>query len=85
MAHPIACWEDPADTARETAWVEEFTQAVAPVRTGGVYLNFEPDTSEQSVRAGFGAGKYERLVALKEQWDPENVFRGNHNIAPRQG
>ena len=39
--------------------------------------------SEESVRAGFSGGKYERLAALKEQWDPENLFSGNHNIAPR--
>jgi FAD/FMN-containing dehydrogenase len=83
MAHPIACWEDPADTERELAWVRDFTDAVAPVRTGGVYLNFEPDTSEEHVRAAFGGGKYERLAALKEQWDPDNLFSGNHNIAPR--
>jgi FAD/FMN-containing dehydrogenase len=84
MAHPIACWEDPAETDREMAWVEEYKQAFAPVRTGGVYLNFEPDTSEENVRSGFGAGKFERLAALKEQWDPENIFSGNHNITPRK-
>jgi FAD/FMN-containing dehydrogenase len=82
MAHPIACWEDPADTERELAWVRDFTDAVAAVRTGGVYLNFEPETSEDQVRAGFSGGKYERLAALKEQWDPDNLFSGNHNIAP---
>ena len=82
MAHPIACWDDPADTDREIAWVHDFTNAVGPARTGGVYLNFEPDTSEENVRAGFSGGKYERLAALKEQWDPENIFSGNHNITP---
>jgi FAD/FMN-containing dehydrogenase len=83
MAHPIACWEDPADTDGEIAWVHDFTDAVAAARTGGVYLNFEPETSEDHVRAGFSGGKYERLAALKEQWDPDNLFSGNHNIAPR--
>ena len=82
MAHPIACWENEADSDREIAWVHDFTEAVAPARTGGVYLNFEPDTSEQHVREGFRGGKFERLAALKEQWDPQNLFRGNHNIAP---
>jgi hypothetical protein len=50
-----------------------------------VYLNFEPGTREADVRAGFGDAKYERLAALKQEWDPENVFRGNHNVAPRHG
>jgi hypothetical protein len=52
------------------------------VRTGHVYLNFEPETGEDNVRAGYTEGKYERLAALKAQWDPENVFSGNHNVPP---
>ena len=82
MGHPIAAWDDPADTDREIGWVRDFTEALGPVRTGRNYLNFEPETSEETVRAGFSAGKYERLAALKEQWDPENIFSGNHNIRP---
>ncbi|HEX2174523.1 MAG TPA: FAD-binding oxidoreductase [Nocardioidaceae bacterium] len=82
MAHPIACWLDPSDTEREMEWVERFTAAFAPAATGGVYLNFEPGTSDADVRAGFGGEKYARLAALKREWDPENLFRGNHNIAP---
>ncbi len=85
MAHPIACWQDPADTNREMGWVERFSAAFAPALTGGVYLNFESGTREANVRAGFGDAKYERLAALKREWDPENVFRGNHNVAPRHG
>jgi hypothetical protein len=34
------------------------------------------------VKSGFGEEKYERLVALKDTWDPTNVFRSNHNIPP---
>jgi hypothetical protein len=83
LAHPIACWRDPADTDREMAWVERFSAAFAPALTGGVYLNFEPGTSEADVRAGFGAAKLERLAALKAEWDPDNLFRANHNVAPR--
>ena len=85
MAHPIACWEHPADTNREKAWVEDFTAAFSSARTGGVYLNFEPDTSRANVLAGFGSDKYERLARLKAEWDPENIFSGNHNIAPQEG
>jgi FAD/FMN-containing dehydrogenase len=83
MAHPIACWADPAETEGEMDWVERFTSACEPAATGGVYLNFEPGTSESDLRAGFGDQKLQRLARLKRQWDPENIFRGNHNIAPR--
>jgi FAD/FMN-containing dehydrogenase len=83
MAHPIACWQDSADTPREMDWVERFTTAFEPAATGGVYLNFEPGTSQDDLRAGFGDQKLQRLASLKQEWDPENVFRGNHNIAPQ--
>lgn len=82
MAHPIACWQDAAETEQEMDWVGRFSAAFAPVLTGGVYLNFEPDTSDAAVKAGFGEERYARLAALKEQWDPDNIFRGNHNVAP---
>jgi FAD/FMN-containing dehydrogenase len=85
MAHPISAWMDDSETQREMAWVEHFTEAFAPARTGGVYLNFEPDTSEANIRAGYGAAKLERLRALKAEWDPDNLFRGNHNITPTSG
>jgi FAD/FMN-containing dehydrogenase len=83
MAHPIGCWQNPGDTPYEMDWVERFTAAMEPARTGGVYLNFEPDTGERNVRSGFGDAKYERLAALKAEWDPDNLFSVNYNVAPR--
>jgi FAD/FMN-containing dehydrogenase len=82
MGHPIACWGDPADTERERAWADRFTAALAPAARGGSYLNFEPATTETDVRASFGDAKYARLAALKAEYDPENVFRSNHNVTP---
>ena len=82
MAHPIAAWQDPAQTELHLDWVRRFSEAMARFSTGGVYLNFEPDEGEERVRAGYGADKYARLVALKDKWDPDNLFRINHNIKP---
>jgi FAD/FMN-containing dehydrogenase len=82
MAHPIAAWQDPAQTELHLDWVRRFSAAMAPFTTGGVYLNFEPDEGEERVRAGYGAEKYARLVALKDKWDPDNLFRVNQNIRP---
>jgi FAD/FMN-containing dehydrogenase len=82
MWHPIACWSDPADTEREISWVRESSAAMAPFATGGVYLNFEQDEGEAHVRAGYSAEKYARLVALKDRYDPGNLFRINQNIPP---
>ncbi len=80
MVHPIACWEHPADDERHLAWVNDVTDAMEPFTTGGVYLNFMAD--EDRVEAGYGTGKYERLVDLKRKYDPDNVFRFNQNIKP---
>jgi hypothetical protein len=82
MAHPIACWRDESETAHELNWVQDFSAAFASAMTGGVYLNFEPGTGESDVRAGYGDIKRRKLAALKHQWDPDNLFRSNHNLAP---
>jgi FAD/FMN-containing dehydrogenase len=82
MAHPIACWATPEETDAEMEWVRRFSAAVAVATTGGTYLNFEPGTTLADVRSGFGEAKYDRLVELKDRWDPDNVFRSNHNIPP---
>jgi hypothetical protein len=83
MAHPIAAWQSESETEHEMNWVRRFSEAFEPALTGGVYLNFEPGTDESDVRAGYGDTKFERLMALKQEWDPENLFRGNHNLAPQ--
>jgi FAD/FMN-containing dehydrogenase len=82
MGHPIACWATREETDREMAWVQRFSTAMATATTGGVYLNFEPGTTIADVKSGYGEPKYQRLVDLKDAWDPTNLFRSNHNIAP---
>jgi FAD/FMN-containing dehydrogenase len=82
IAHPIACWEDPVDSDLYIKWIRGFSDAMHPYTSGGVYLNMEPDAKEERVRAGYGAEKYAKLVALKDKWDPGNLFRVNQNIKP---
>ena len=82
MAHPITAWSDPADTEANMAWARRFSEAMRPFTTGGLYLNFETETSPDVVRRGFTAEKFDRLVELKDRWDPQNLFRTNQNIAP---
>ena len=60
-----------------------------PFSTGTRYLNFmaaEPDDPTLPVTATaapvYGTEKLSRLRSLKQQWDPENIFRLNHNIKP---
>jgi FAD/FMN-containing dehydrogenase len=82
VAHPFAVWSDPADDERCRAWTRSVRDAVRPWSTGAVYLNFIGDEGADRVRAGYGDGAWERLVAVKRAYDPENVFRLNHNIDP---
>jgi FAD/FMN-containing dehydrogenase len=53
-----------------------------PFFADAVYVNYLGESGEQGVRAAYGAGKYERLAALKKKYDPINLFRMNQNIRP---
>ena len=77
-------WTDPSETERNIAWTRSAWAAMARFGTGGVYLNFAGfgEEKEALVRAGYGTN-YERLEALKTEYDPGNLFRMNQNIRPR--
>jgi FAD/FMN-containing dehydrogenase len=79
----VSSWPDPADNRRHIDWTRRVWQALQSHSTGGVYVNYlgpEIDEGANRVRAAYGAQKYERLLALKQEYDPENVFRMNQNI-----
>jgi len=79
-------WQDPADDAARTAFVKGFAADMAPFATGGQYVNFLGYEQDADWRAAavtvYGQEKLDRLVALKRRYDPENLFRLNHNISP---
>jgi FAD/FMN-containing dehydrogenase len=57
--------------------------AIAPWSTGGRFLNFmNGENAATQVRSAYNATDYQRLTGLKAVYDPENVFRLNHNILP---
>jgi FAD/FMN-containing dehydrogenase len=80
LFHPISVWTDPADDGRLIAANRAFAAAMRPFSTGASYLNFTPEPDR--VRDAYGDDKYARLVALKDTYDPANVFRLNQNIRP---
>ncbi|MFE3328414.1 FAD-binding oxidoreductase [Streptomyces sp. NPDC059176] len=80
--HPFAIWSDPADDERGRQWVRDVRTDVDPWSLGMVYLNFIGSEGDERVIAGFGAHNYRRLAEVKAQYDPDNVFRLNHNIKP---
>jgi FAD/FMN-containing dehydrogenase len=75
-------WADPHESSRHVNWTRELWSAVQPFSTGGVYVNFLGDEGHDRVREAYGPAKYERLVALKNKYDPANLFRLNQNIKP---
>ena len=58
-----------------------FQAALLPFTLKGVYTNFLGDEGEERVQASYGVN-YERLAALKNTYDPSNIFRFNQNIQP---
>jgi FAD/FMN-containing dehydrogenase len=80
--HLNGMWEDAAATDENVAWVKGVSKALAPHIATGISLNFQTEVGDDRVRESFGAKKVERLRALKDRYDPTNLFRLNQNIAP---
>jgi len=75
-------WLDPADTEANIAWTRATFDLVSPYFADRRWLNyFSDDDGADAVRAAYGPN-YDRLVEVKRRYDPENVFRLNHNIDP---
>jgi FAD/FMN-containing dehydrogenase len=80
--HVIAAmYPNPADTAKNVAWVRDYWSALHPHSSGGAYVNFLMEEGEDRVRATYGAN-YDKLVAVKTKYDPTNLFRLNQNVRP---
>ena len=75
-----ASWIE-GDSDPHVQWARDFSTAVQPFASG-VYVNFMGDEGDERARAAYGSAKYERLVALKNKYDPTNFFRVNQNIKP---
>lgn len=79
--HCYGIWTD-ADDERHVQWVRATEQTLRPWASGRMSLNFVSEATNERVRSSFGPEKYRRLVALKDKYDPENVFRMNQNVPP---
>lgn len=76
-------WEDPTDSEKNIAWTRQFWEAMRPSLVEGSYVNYVSDEGDTFARAAYGPN-YDRLLALKNKYDPTNFFRMNHNIKPTQ-
>jgi FAD/FMN-containing dehydrogenase len=74
-------WDDVAHDETCIAWAREFFQTAAPYASAGGYVNFMTQEEGDRVAAAYGSN-YDRLVQLKQRYDPENIFHLNQNIKP---
>ena len=83
LVNPEANWVDVHDDAKNIAWVRGLVTALAPYSDGSRYLNFAgfQEEGDPLMRASFGAN-YDRLAAIKAEWDVHNLFRLNQNVRP---
>ncbi len=73
----------PEDRARRQVWADDFAAALRQ-SDGGAYVNFLGDRDEAGVRAAYPDGTWDRLVAIKQRYDPTNLFRLNQNVPPAE-
>src|SRR5262249_49195461 len=81
LYHCYGVWTD-EDDERHISWVRATEQTMRPWTSGRMSLNFVSAPDNERVRSAFGPEKYRRLVALKDKYDPDNVFHMNQNIPP---
>ena len=72
---------DPANNDKIIPWTKDYWDALHPYSAGGAYVNFMMDEGQERVRATY-RGNYDRLVVVKDKYDPTNFFRVNQNIKP---
>jgi len=77
-------WEDPRDDQRNISITRANWEALSAFVRGGAYVNDLGTDAQDRVREVYGS-KFERLVALKRRWDPDNTFHRNANIPPILG
>jgi len=77
----FVAWKAADQSAPAIEWARSFAASLQPFSGGRIYLNYITDEGEAGVRAAY-AGNYQRLAALKNNYDPTNFFRMNQNIKP---
>jgi FAD/FMN-containing dehydrogenase len=81
MMNVAALYNQPEEKPIHEAWAEALT-AVLHQGDNGVYVNFLAQEGEARVHSAYPGNTWERLVAVKRRYDPDNLFRVNHNIRP---
>lgn len=81
VANPA--WDEAADDTRCLDWGRTSARRLMTLSMDTNYVNEQGETDGSVAEAAYGHVKFGRLSALKKQFDPENLFRLNQNIAPK--
>jgi FAD/FMN-containing dehydrogenase len=77
----LASWQDPTKDAERIQWVRDYYQALTPYTEPGGYINFMQDDDYGRIEDNYRQN-YDRLVQVKRQYDPGNLFHVNQNVKP---
>src|SRR3989449_10918443 len=83
VVNVLGNWSDAAEDAANIAWVRNLFGRLRPAMTPGVYVNFMSGDEDDRVPEAYQE-RWERLVAIKSHYDPDNLFRLNQNIRPQK-
>ena len=81
MVNVAAIFEDPEEAQTHESWADGLASALRDGDTAA-YVNFLGDEGEARVHDAYPAPTWKRLAEVKRRYDPENLFRANHNIPP---
>ena len=81
MVNLAALYAKPEEKQKHEEWVAKFEDAIRQ-SDRGVYVNFLGDEGEEKIRAAYPGATWDKLVAVKKRYDPDNLFRLNQNIPP---
>jgi hypothetical protein len=78
----LANWSEPSADAVNVAWIRGVFNKLRPAMKPGVYTNFMSGDEQDRVPEAYHQ-RWDRIVAVKSHYDPNNFFRLNQNIPPR--
>jgi hypothetical protein len=79
----LANWSEPMADADNVAWIRGIFNKLRPAMKPGVYVNFMSGDEQDRVPEAYHE-RWDRIVAVKSHYDPNNFFRLNQNVPPRQ-
>jgi FAD/FMN-containing dehydrogenase len=80
LVNAVTGWHDVSVGDAHRQWARDVVDAAAAASTGNAYVNFLSEAG--GAKGAYGESVYARLVALKDEYDPENVFQLNQNVEP---